>query len=126
MPVWNVVRIVPVSLEAAWAAATALGGDADGLGVTTPIYTESDPPVRTATHKAGNGTLNASQLAQLQGAGEDVNGYIQVGNIDPAFIDGGGNPLVLVKLWDRSLGLGANPFNAMLSEHGLTKEAGGA
>lgn len=120
MPVWNVVRIVPVGLEATWISVTVVGGDADGLGISSSVYTEADTPPRTATHKAGNGTLNASQLAQLQAAGVDANGYIQVGNLDASFVDGSGNPLILSKLWDRSLGLGANPYSAMLAENGLT------
>jgi hypothetical protein len=114
MPFWNVVRIIPNALEADWTAATALGGDVDGLGVTTPIFTESDPTPRTATHKAGNGTLNAAQLAYLNGLGVDVNGYVQMPT-SPVDLTG-----CLVKVWDRALGVGASPYPSMLSENGLT------
>lgn len=120
MPFWNCVRVAPLSLLPAWQAATALSGDTDGLNATTDVYTSADPTPRTATHKAGNGNLNAAQLALLTNAGTDVNGYVQVGSIDPSFVDGLGNPLVLVKVWDRSLGAATNPYNAMLSENGLT------
>jgi hypothetical protein len=111
MPYWNVVRIIPLALEAAWGTATALGGDSDGLGVSSSIYTEADPTPRTATHHAGNSALNAAQLAYLEGLGNDVNGYVQM----PTELDG-----CLVKVWDRSLGAATNPYNAMLSENGLT------
>jgi hypothetical protein len=109
MPFWNVVRIIPTALEADWIAATALGGDADGLGVSSPVYTLADPSPRTATHKAGNGTLNASQLAYLNGLGTDVNGYVQM----PVGLDG-----CLVKIWDRQSQ--SNPYSQMLTENGLT------
>ena len=117
MAFWNVVRIVPVALEAAWGTATAVGGDADGLAASSYVYTEADATPRTATHHAGNGSLNAAQLALLQGAGEDGNGYIQVDNIDPGLAG------VLCKVWDRSLGAGNNPYSSMLSENGLTTSA---
>lgn len=114
MPFLNVVRIVPNGLVAAWQTATAVGGDVDGLNATSNVYTEADTPPRSPTHKAGNGSLNAAQLALLQGAGEDVNGYIQAENIDPGLVG------VLCKVWDRSLGAASNPYNAMLAENGLT------
>lgn len=117
MAFWNVIRIVPISLLPAWQAATALGGDVDGLNATSDIYTASDPTPRVATHKAGNGTMNAAQLALLAGAGEDVNGYVQVENIDPGLAG------VLCKVWDRALGTGNNPYNAMLADNGLTTSA---
>jgi hypothetical protein len=109
MPFWNVVRIIPTALEADWITATALGGDADGLGVSSSVYTLSDPTPRTATHKAGNGTLNAAQLAYLNGLGNDVNGYVQM----PVGLEG-----CLVKVWDRQSQ--ANPYNGMLTDNGLT------
>lgn len=109
MPFWNVVRIIPTALEADWISATALGGDADGLGVSSAVYTLADTPPRTATHKAGNGTLNAAQLAYLNGLGTDVNGYVQM----PANLEG-----CLVKVWDRQSQ--ANPYNGMLTDNGLT------
>jgi hypothetical protein len=118
MPYWNVVRIVPLSLLSAWQAATALGGDSDGLNATTNTYTAADAPPRSATHVSGNGSLNAAQLALLTGAGTDVNGYVQVENITPGLAG------CLVKVWDRSLGNSANPHPAMLEEHELTLESG--
>lgn len=109
MPFWNALRIIPLALEADWITATALGGDADGLGVSSPIYNAADPTPRTATHKAGNGTLNSAQMAYLQGLGNDVNGYVQM----PANLEG-----CLVKLWDRQSE--TNPYTGMLADNGLT------
>lgn len=109
MPYWNVVRIIPLALLTDWQAATALGGDADGLNATSNVYTEADPTPRTATHKAGNSAPNAAQLAYLDGLGTDVNGYVQM----PVGLEG-----CLVKVWDRQVQ--ASPYAGMLDDNDLT------
>jgi hypothetical protein len=115
MPVWNIARIVPVGKMTAWQTATALGGDADGLGATGNVYESSEPIPRTnITHKAGNGAPNAAQLAFLEGLGTDVNGFY----IMPMDLDG-----VIAAKWDRALGPSASPYPLMLSSNGLTDQA---
>jgi hypothetical protein len=109
-PFWNCLRIILIAAEADWVSATALGGDVDGLGVSVPVFTESDPPTRNATHKMANGRLNAAQLADLQGRGVDLNGYVQFS---------GALAGCLVKLWDATPPA-TSPLSGMLSENGLT------
>lgn len=126
MPVWNTLRIIPVALLATpygtdpgplglWQSETAVGGDADGLGATGPIYEISEPIPRTnITHRIGNAAPNAAQLALLVGAGTDVNGYVLCENINSGLAG------CLVKNWDRALGTSTSPQMAMLAAAGLT------
>lgn len=115
MPKW-VMRVIPTALEADWRAATNQGGDVDGLGVSTPIYTEADPTPRTATHLVGNAAPNASQLAYLQGLGDDANGYVQMPT-SPVDLTG-----CLVKVYERSTTLPTDVLNGILADHGLTTQ----
>lgn len=114
----HVARIIPLSPSNRlddWKAATAVGGDADGLNATSPLYTASDPTPRTATHRAGSGVVNASQLSLLDTAGYDGSGYLIATNIDPSFSD--------IRAKKRNLSQGdPNPFPGMLSDAGLTQD----
>lgn len=117
MPVWNVVRIVPVgelgspSTTGSWLNVSATAQDPDGLGASTNVYTAADPSPRTATHLMGNAAPTADQLALLQSWGTDVNGYI----IPPASCPG-----VLCKIFDRQVTAPFVVASQMMSENGLT------
>lgn len=112
----HATRIVPIALLNAWKAATAVGGDADGLNATSNVYIAADATPRTATHKAGSGGVNAAQLSQLEAAGVDGSGYVITTNIDPSFTG------IFVKLRNLTQG-DPNPYPGMLTDNGLTTSA---
>lgn len=91
-------RIVPVALLATpygtdtnplglWQQETAVPAvspetaDLDGLGATTALYTIADAKPRAVTHRMGNGRAKTAQVALLDGAGYDGNGYLIATNL---------------------------------------------
>jgi hypothetical protein len=103
-----------VGLLTDWQGATNQGSDSDGLNATTALYAVSEPTPRVnITHRAGSGVVNADQLAVLQGAGVDGNGYIVVENLDPGLTG------VAAKLRNLSQG-DPNWYPGMLTDLGLT------
>lgn len=105
MPV-NVLSIAPIAEIPAYASATAVGGSS-GITPTTPLYLASDPTPRSETHRASNGTFNASQKTVIDA---------HIASPDPSF------PGVVCTYWNRPGD--PNPFQGLLSSMGLTTDSG--